>query len=283
MNQENSSAFKRYSNNVTSQYGEDGVISEIFKRIKSKSKICVEFGAWDGIHCSNTWDLWHNNGWDAILIEADENKYQELLTNTRDFSKVNVLNKFVSPNGHDSLDSILQHLNIAKDFDLLSIDIDGDDYYILKSLNYFCPKLIVIEYNPTIPPQISIIQNKGEYFGSSARAIYELAKSKGYHLVHLSDTNVFLVHKDYFHLLKIKEQNLNEIFPDKYINYIFSSYDGDLFVSNNFVYGIKKNIKEILSFRNVKIVKTFFLNKIPFTPVSKTQKILIIDQINQNE
>ena len=71
----NKTPFLQYSNNITSQFGEDGIIKEIFNRIGTKYKICVELGAWDGKHFSNTWNLWFNNEWHAILIEADKNKF----------------------------------------------------------------------------------------------------------------------------------------------------------------------------------------------------------------
>jgi hypothetical protein len=276
------SPFKIFERNLTSQFGEDGIIDEIFKRITLKNKICVEFGAWNGIQYSNTWNLWHNNNWAAILIEADVEKFKELTQNAKYYPKVKTVNKYVSSEGENCLENILNNLTVPKDFDFLNIDIDGDDYFILESLNNFNPKLISIEYNPTIPPQLSIIQKKGEYFGSSALAIHELAKKKGYQLIHISDTNLFLVHKEYFPLLNIEPQNLLEIFPSKYLNYIFSSYDGELFVSNNFTYGVKEYTKELFSFRDYKIHKEFISRKFPFEPDNTTQKIVINNQIKNN-
>jgi hypothetical protein len=277
------SPFEPFANNLTSQFGEDGIINEIFIRLGVKNKLCVEFGAWDGIHCSNTWNLWHNNDWDAILIEADTKKFSDLQNNAKNYPKVKVINKYVTCEGENCLESILDNLNVPREFELLSIDIDGDDYYIFESIAKYLPKLIVIEYNPTIPPHMSIIQNKGEYFGSSAMAIIELAKRKGYQLVHISDTNLFLIHQDYFPLLNIEQQNLLEIFPMKYVNYLFSSYDGELFVSNNFTYGVKKHTKKLHFFKKFSIQKDFVSNKFPFITDDKTQKILINHQIKPNE
>jgi hypothetical protein len=276
------SPFKSYERNVTSQFGEDGIIDEIFQRIGTENKLCVEFGAWDGMQFSNTWNLWHNCNWDAILIEADGNKFKELTLNTKSYLKVKAINKYVSSDGENSLENILLKLNVPKDFNLLSIDIDGDDYYIFDSLNNFNPKLIIIEYNPTIPAHLSIIQKKGEYFGSSALAIHELAEKKGYKLVHISDTNIFLVHKEYFPQLNIESQNILDIFPSKYLNYIFSSYDGELFISNNFIFGVKEYIKKLFSICNFKIHKESISKKFPFEPDSKTHKIIINNQIKNN-
>jgi hypothetical protein len=276
------SPFKAYERNITSQFGEDGVIDEIFHRIGTKNKICVEFGAWDGEHFSNTWNLWHNNNWNAILIEADKRKFNQLKHNIKDHPKVKALNIFVSSEGADCLENILNKLSVPKDFDFLSLDIDGDDFYILESLSNYKPKLILVEYNPTIPPHFSIVQKKSEFFGSSAKMIYELAKTKGYQLVHMSDTNLFLVHQDYFQILKIKDQDLFDIFPSKYLNYIFSTYDGEHFASNKFTYGIKKSTKELFSFREYKVIKECISKKFPFEPDNKTQKLILYNQIKRN-
>ena len=61
-------SLRKFEYNVKSQNGEDGVIEEIFNRIGTKNNICVEFGAWDGIQLSNTFNLWNNREWNAVLI-----------------------------------------------------------------------------------------------------------------------------------------------------------------------------------------------------------------------
>ena len=73
--------FNKFGDNVHSQNGEDGVIKEILKRLglnKSENYWCVEFGAWDGIHLSNTFSLVEKS-WNAVYIEGDKVRYQELL------------------------------------------------------------------------------------------------------------------------------------------------------------------------------------------------------------
>jgi hypothetical protein len=221
---------KKFEKNIQSQFGEDGIIEEIFNRIGTTNKKCVEFGAWDGIHLSNSWNLWHNKGWEALLIEGDKVKFDLLVSNTKSYIQVHPFLAFVSPEGEASIDSILKKVGFPKDLDLLSIDIDGDDYYIFESLVDFTPRLILVEYNPTIPPGVEIIQKKGEYFGSSALSLLKLAHKKGYKLVHMTDTNLFLVKEELFWKLEIEEPLLDIAFVYSHITYLISGYDGKSFL-----------------------------------------------------
>ena len=154
---ENLNSFKK---KIFSQNGEDGIIEEILNRLgDSVDKNCCEFGAWDGIHLSNIYNLVKNKNFKGLYIEGDNKKFLELKKN---FEGQNVipLNKYVSFDGKNSLDNILQENNFDIHFDLLSIDIDGNDYHIFNSLNQFKPKIIIIEFNPLIPNEIEFIQKK---------------------------------------------------------------------------------------------------------------------------
>jgi hypothetical protein len=225
-----------FKNKITSQWGEDGIIEEIFNRIKTQNKICVEVGSWDGKHLSNTWILWHEKNWSSILIEGDKNKFLSLIENTKNFENSTAINSFVSPTGNNSLDRLLESQGIPTKFDLLSIDIDSDDYYIFKNLEIFTPRVIVIEYNPTIPPELDIVQEEGEYFGASALALCQLAKEKKYKLVCCTETNCFFVLNDDYPLLNIDEPILSEVFPRENLTYVISSQSGLTFLNREPTY-----------------------------------------------
>lgn len=212
-----------FKSNTTSQNGEDGIINEIFTRIESTSKICIEFGAWDGKHLSNTWNLWANNHWSSILIEGDKKKYKTLEESVGRQKNVTVINRYVQPYGENSLDAILERQNITETIDLLSIDIDGNDYYIFEGIKKYYPRCIIIEFNSTIPPEIDYVQNPGEYMGCSARALVRLAESKGYELVACTDTNYFFVLKTEFAKLDINNVDLMRVFPYQYLTYVINS------------------------------------------------------------
>ncbi|MBU2530358.1 MAG: FkbM family methyltransferase [Elusimicrobia bacterium] len=226
---------QNYKKNVTSQWGEDGIIQEIFKRIGTSEKNCVEFGAWNGKHLSNTWNLWYNKEWSAILIESAYDKARELAKNS--ISKnAKVINAFVRPDGANSLDSILERCGCRKKIDLMSIDIDENEYHIFKSIEKFLPRVVVIEYNPTFPPYVSFIQKQDQFMGSSARALCDLAEKKGYWLAALTDTNLIFVNKKEFEFLKIAPQRLEDIFNWKRIVFIATSYNGIPFLGGQLSY-----------------------------------------------
>ncbi|MGC8823988.1 MAG: FkbM family methyltransferase [Bacteroidales bacterium] len=222
------SAFKR---NVTSQNGEDGIIEEIFRRIKPNHRIAVEFGAWDGIYLSNTYNLWANEHWKAYLIEADKEKFEILKQNTFNFPHVTPINAWVGLSEEDKLDTLLSKYDIPADFDLLSIDVDGNDYYIFQSLENYSPTLIIVEFNFTIPLPLELIQKPGEYFGASAMAMYNLAKLKGYELCCISGGNLFFVRSDRFKELGIPSVDLSKVFPYEFLCHVISAYDGRLFLT----------------------------------------------------
>ena len=71
--------YEQYNYNIYSQNGEDGVIEELLNRLNITNGWVCEFGAWDGIHLSNTFNLIKNKSFNAVLIEGDKNKYIDLL------------------------------------------------------------------------------------------------------------------------------------------------------------------------------------------------------------
>jgi hypothetical protein len=222
--------FEKYRRNITSQYGEDGIIEELFKRLGVSEPVCIEFGAWDGKYLSNVWNLWTNHNWSALLIEGEVDRAEALARSVTDNKRVKVVQTFVTSEGEQSLDAIAKRNGLPRNVDLVSIDIDGNDYYILKSLEYLQPRVIIVEYNPTIPPEVSIVQKEDEFFGASAKALLELAHTKQYKLVAITDTNLFLVDEKEFAKLGMAELNLAQNFPGTHLTYLYSSYDGRLFV-----------------------------------------------------
>lgn len=220
-----------YARNITSQFGEDGIIAEIFRRIGPRSRVCVEFGAWDGRYLSNTWHLWHQEGWRAVLIEGDAQRYRALERAVRRHPQATAVHAFVTPKGNNCLDQVLGRVGIGNDVDLLSIDIDGDEYYVLDGLERVRPRVIVVEYNPTIPPELSLVQVPGAYFGASARALEELAGRKNYRLVCCTQTNCIFVDQVDFRRLEIPEPDLAREFPRQSLTYVVNSYDGATYAS----------------------------------------------------
>jgi hypothetical protein len=216
---------------ITSLDGEDGIIEEILNRIGVENAYCVEFGAWDGKHLSNTWQLWHDKGWSALLIEGDPNRVADLDKSIVSFPKVTSFCAFVGLEGDDRLDAILSKVDAPDSIDVLSIDIDGDDFHIFKSISLFSPRVVLIEFNPTIPPHIELTSEPGgRRLGASALSIYKLAKEKKYSLAACTSTNLIFVRDADFWKLAIEEPKLAEVMPMDHIMYVVSDFDGTCYI-----------------------------------------------------
>lgn len=226
----------KYRKNYYSQSGEDGVTEEIFKIIGVRKGWCVEFGAWDGIHLSNTYHFIKDKKWHSVLIEANRKRYTQLVNNLKGTSSI-CINSFVETSGKNSLDNILSKTRIPANFDLLSVDIDGNDYHIWKSLKKYNPKLVIIEFNPTIPIEVEFtqLQDPTAHQGSSLTALIRMAKNKGYELIATTRTNAFFIQKKYLPLFKIPDNSPSAIWTnrEKTISYFFQLFDGTIVIQGN--------------------------------------------------
>lgn len=198
MFRESATSILAHASNVHSQEGEDGIINHLLGMFPERDNWCVEFGAWDGIYLSNTLNLIESKNYSAILIEADARKFAELQKNMQKYKTVYCVNGFVGFKASDSLDILLAKTECPKDFDFLSVDIDGNDYHCIKAMSLFRPKLICVEFNPTIPSLVSYVQpaDPAISHGNSLRALFELGLEKGYKLVCANRLNAFLVRGD---------------------------------------------------------------------------------------
>lgn len=218
---------------VFSQSGEDGVIEKILNTLPSRDNWCVEFGALDGKHLSNTRNLIDNKNYSAVLIEASAQHYKKLKKNYSPNKNVTLFNKFVGFKNDDNLDYILKNIDIPLDFDFLSIDIDGNDYHAWNAITNHSPKVICIEFNQTIPNEVEFVQQADPEVsqGSSLSAMVNLGKKKGYELVCVISVNAFFVQKKYFHLFEINNNTPENLRTDtSQITHLFVGYDGTLFM-----------------------------------------------------
>ena len=228
--------FTNYEKDIYSQYGQDGVLEELLSLITNIDRlITFEVGGWDGVTLSNTCNLLRNFKSTSIFIEANRDKYNCLLENHKkelNSGKVFAFNEFLTPKGYSSPSSFLKRSGL-KHVDLMSIDVDGMDYYIFRDLD-ISPKVVLIEFNPTFHPDVDFIQpeNYKYNWGSSSNAIIKLAKNKGYNLVHYFDTDLLFVRDDL-----IKKFNLHIIQDKEVFNkaqgYVGFGYDGTMFLIGN--------------------------------------------------
>ena len=217
----------------TSQNGEDGIIQEILRRLAEHVPLdgwCSEFGAWDGVYLSNTCHLIRNKNYRAVLIEGDPRRVARLRKNFPQ-SRVIKIQRLVSFEGADALDGIFAECEIPKNFDFLSIDVDGVDYFIFESLKIYRPKLVCVEFNFSIPNAVDWVQPRDMKVqqGASARALVRLAAEKGYSLVASTKCNLFFVDDALIRYVIDAPARLEELNPaGEDPTYLFVGYDGQL-------------------------------------------------------
>lgn len=227
--------YEKYKKDVFSQHGEDGIIEAILNKLNLTDRWCCEFGAWDGMHLSNTFNLIKNRDFNAVLIEGDSSKFNQLLTLSQRYNKITPVNKFVDLE-ENSLDNILSSTSIPTEFSLLSIDIDSYDYQVWESLQKYKPVVVVIEIHSGIFPlnEEWIHDDAKRINSTSFLPTLKLGKEKGYSYVCHSG-NMFFVRNDYFHLLGIQEEEnpvcnfrrdwMRDYYKDQYE--IFCNYYSD--------------------------------------------------------
>jgi hypothetical protein len=193
---------ERFGNKIFSQFEEDGIIREIFRRIGTTNKRFVEFGVGTGIENNTVALLLY--GWTGLWIEGNPNSVREIKTRFADVlrSRLSVTHAFITAENINELIGAWGKGEI----DLLSIDIDGNDYYVFEAIDIVRPRAVVIEYNAKFPPDLPVVQKykadhiwrQNDYFGASLAALERVARKKGYALVgcNLAGANAFFVRQD---------------------------------------------------------------------------------------
>jgi hypothetical protein len=204
-----------FSRDDWTQFGEDGMLEHVFELIGEGGRFCVEFGAADGLSCSNTKRL-RDLGWNSVLIESDPTLFallkKEENLNTR------VVQRVVTAKNVNNLFN-------NKPIDFISIDVDGGDYDIFEAIDGK-PRVVCIEYNATVPPHLSLRQSGFGGFGASAKAICDLAESKGYGLVGLTKGNLIFVYGDEIAKFSEFDRDLADLFDASLLSYLVTDYGG---------------------------------------------------------
>lgn len=200
--------------NVYSQNGEDGVLREIFNRIGGgrEPRWCVEFGAWDGKHLSNTFWLVERKDWHAVYIESDASRFLDLENTARLHERIVPLHATVGFGGQAGLDEILSETSLPKSYDLLSIDIDSHDLAVWHDHVAYSPSVVVIEINSSIPPGVLQWHVDESLQGNSFSSTVAVGGAKGYTLA-CHTGNLIFVRDDLFPKLGIPDVDIR--FPER--------------------------------------------------------------------
>lgn len=200
-----------------SQNGEDGILHLIFSVIGPGTRTAIEICAGDGIEC-NTANLVINSGWRALMfdgssdnIERGKRFYSGFGTSNRNawrFRRIPpaLIQAWITA---ENVNDLISANGLSGVIDLLSLDLDGMDYWVWKAIDVVSPRVVVAEYNNRFPADLSVtvpydpkfqatsVMDVG-YFGASLGAFTKLAERKGYRLVGANgpDTNAFFVRND---------------------------------------------------------------------------------------
>ena len=195
---------------LRSQWGEDGILHYIFAEVGRDSRTFVEFGIQSGREC-NAAHLALSEGWSGLFIEGDPRfaasarEYYAMMLGPN-ASRVQVVNSFITV---ENINRVLSEAHVEGTLDLLSIDIDGNDYWVWEAISVVQPRVVAIEYNGAFGPvqaltipynpdfQRSSLGN-GMYYGASLAALAKLGSRKQYSLVGCGSNgiNAFFVRRD---------------------------------------------------------------------------------------
>jgi len=189
------STFQKYRRNVYSQNGEDGVISEIVRRIGLATSWTCDVGAWDGRYGSNCYAL-VKRGWPCLMIEANPRKFEYLQQlAARAGGRIKPMNAYVEHNaGANSLDGLIERAALPGPIELISIDIDSHDYHVWQGFGGR-PAIVVIEIGSGTLPGEHFVYSGGKRL-TSFSAMLELGLRKQYTLACHTGNMIFVRNED---------------------------------------------------------------------------------------
>jgi hypothetical protein len=178
---------------VFSQFEEDGLLLFIFSVIGMTHKTFIEIGADDGVN-SNSANLFFNFGWHGLFIDGNPKSIER---GQRFYSKY-PHPWFYQPRftcakvNRENVNTLIEKAGFKGEIGLLSVDIDGNDYWIWDAIEVVSPQVVIIEThnefglnNIVVPydPNYSFPGKHPIYHGASPVAMTKLAQKKGYRLV----------------------------------------------------------------------------------------------------
>jgi len=196
-----------YEFKVFSQWGDDGLIQKLIDTIEIENKTFIEFGVQD-FYESNCRFLMTKDNWAGFVIDGSASNIRRLKASH--FYWRHALEAIAAFLSRANINEILARSKFDHDLGLLSIDIDGVDYFVLEAIDYYKPRILIVEFNAIFGPERKITVPYDErfcrtdkhhsnlYFGASLSALTHLANKKGYELVGINSAcvNAFFVRKD---------------------------------------------------------------------------------------
>lgn len=198
---------KDYEFRVFSQWGEDGIIQHLVNTIEIRNRTFIEFGVEDFFE-SNCRFLLMKDDWKGFVIDGSASNIQRL-KDAYFYWKHHLVavHSFIT---RENINELLAGSGFDEDLGILSIDLDGNDYYVLDAITDFRPRILICEFNSafggtrkiSIPYQADFQRTRAHhsnlYWGASLAAMTHLAAIKGYALVgtNTASNNAFYVRND---------------------------------------------------------------------------------------
>jgi hypothetical protein len=209
----------RLAPSLYAQGTEEAILTRILQAIEPTNRYCVDIGASDGLRNSNTALLLREQGWLGTLVEGSAYRFGRLKENYGDAANVRLIGERMQP---DTADALLDEAGVPAVYDLLSLDIDGNDYWIWRALRRHRARLVVIEYNPYYaPPERWVMAfdpdhqwDGSTHYGASLESLVALGKALGYELVCCDDmgNNAFFVDRELYPRLGIANNDTRLLF-----------------------------------------------------------------------
>jgi hypothetical protein len=192
---------------VFSQWGEDGIIQQLIRAVPIPKPLFVEFGVENYLE-SNTRFLLTNNQWAGLVIDGSAQNIAFIKEDPIYWAaNLKAQCAFIT---RENINGLLLENGVAGDIGLLSVDIDGNDYWVWSAIDAISPRIVICEYNSlwgpheavTVPYDARFERGNAHfsklYFGASIAALYHLARTKGYTLVgsNAAGCNAFFVRDD---------------------------------------------------------------------------------------
>lgn len=205
--------FDKFGFQVFSQWNEDGLIQYLISKVKTVNQVFVEFGI-ENYEESNTKFLIMHDKWKGLVMDSSA-KNISYLKKCNMYWKHNLtaIEAFITP---ENINQLISENGIEGDIALLSVDIDGNDYYVWDAITCISPGIVICEVNPYFGYKEALVMPYTEtfnrtdahysnlYWGGSIRALYNLGRKKGYKMVcaNSSGSNIFFVREDLMSDLK---------------------------------------------------------------------------------
>lgn len=198
--------FRRVGFKVFSQWDEDGIIQYLISKIPIRHETFIEFGVENYLE-SNTRFLLVNNHWRGLVLDARQSDVDYIRRDKIYWQyDLRASRAWIT---RENINDLLRDSGFCEDLGLLSIDIDGNDYWIWESIQSFKPRILIVEYNslfglqPIVVPYVqdfsrTAAHHSNLYYGASLGALHHLARKKGYILLgsNIWGHNAFFARED---------------------------------------------------------------------------------------